>query len=137
MAMTAARRAGPVADINVTPMADIMIVLLIIFMVATPLLSTDPRLRLPDAQHGHDGKAEELTVVLDRSGQLTVGAAALAEPELPAHLASLLPARPDALRLVRIKADQGLPYERVERVLELCKQAGAEQMVLMTASVPR
>ena len=135
--MTAARRAGPVADINVTPMADIMIVLLIIFMVATPLLSNDPRVRLPDARRSNEAKDDELTVVLDRSGLLRIGAATLSESELPGRLAPALAERADGARVVRVKADQALPFERVQRVLDLCRQAGADQLLLMTAPVPR
>ena len=133
MALTVARRAGPVADINVTPMADVMIVLLIIFMVAVPALTREQSLTLPRAQNDAERNNPPLVVVLDRSGLLRLAGATIALPELPGRLESLLWERPEAARLVHVKADEGLPYAQVEGVLEACRSAGAEELVLMTA----
>src|SRR3990172_3479266 len=65
-------RKGAIADINVTPMADVMIVLLIIFMVMTPLLASSP-VPLPPAAHSKERGGEALTVVVKASGEIGVG----------------------------------------------------------------
>ena len=73
MAMSVGRpRTGAIAEINVTPMADVMIVLLIIFMVATPVIVGAP-VRLPGAEHSVEHKEERLEVVIRATGEVTAG----------------------------------------------------------------
>jgi biopolymer transport protein TolR len=130
-----AGRATSMSAINVTPMADIMIVLLIIFMVATPFISGSNR-NLPPAGHTRPRPDDPGNVVVallaDRSA--TVGAARFPSaevllPYLRTRLALLSPED----RLVYLKADESLPQEQVEKVLEVCRQAGVEEIALITA----
>ena len=69
-----ARRGGVVAEINVTPMADVMIVLLIIFMVATPLIVTSP-VALPRAREAVERKGDDVKVVVKAHGEISIGSA--------------------------------------------------------------
>ena len=133
MAMSVGRRAGPVADINVTPMADVIIVLLIIFMVAVPMLTNDRSLVLPRAVHDAKREEKQIVVQVRPDGSVHVGKNVLSESELAARLQTDLRALPEAQRVVYIRADEGLRYERVATVLELCRQSGAESVALMTA----
>jgi biopolymer transport protein TolR len=135
MAMSAGRRDGAIADINVTPMADVMIVLLIIFMVATPMINSE-QVRLPGAPNSKEKERDEKALVLqvDAQGQLAVDGRILGpvEPALR-ELGMMTGAGPD--RHVRIKADRDVPYTAVEAVIEACRAAGADVLTLATERV--
>ena len=135
MAMSAGgRRGGPLAEINVTPMADIMIVLLIIFMVATPLLN-GPQVPLPTARHADDRDADELRLVVGAGGTVQIGGTTFAET---AALARLLDERagPDGLPPVLVQGHRDVAYADVSRVLDVCRRAGAAEVRLATAPAP-
>ncbi len=127
---------GPVAVINVTPMADVMIVLLIIFMVTVPMLGQDDRVRLPDARHSVDfGKSGDLAIRIRDDGSVLVGdrrfdTLALLAVELRDRPELL----PDSRGTIRIEADESLPYARVQEILDACHEAGARELLLVTAT---
>ena len=124
------RSSGALSDINVTPMADIMIVLLIIFMVVTPMVSNTPGLVLPGSRTA-DEKHEGSVVLLKASGAIEMSGEPFASP---AELAIRLQARletPGSSRLVQVKADRGLAYGQVMAVLNACRTAGAHRIALM------
>lgn len=135
--MTTGRRAGPLAEINVTPMADVIVVLLIIFIITVPALSTDPSVTLPDATNSSKQETEPLVVSLGRNGNVRIGNRELTEPEILGRLQAGLLDLPEANRIVYVRADEGLPYSQVERVLDLSRHAGAERVALMTAARPK
>ena len=132
MAMAAGRRGGVLAEINVTPFADVIVVLLIIFMLVAPVLSNDRRLTLPAAVNGITQNPKPLIVAVQRDGRVRVDDRELMEAELFARLQASLLDLPEAARIVYLKADEGLPYTQVERIIDLSRQAGAEQVALMT-----
>jgi biopolymer transport protein TolR len=121
-------RRGAIADINVTPMADVMIVLLIIFMVATPVLIQTP-VPLPTAVHPTEHKGETLKIALHADGALTVDGAPLGQG---ASLADYLAARASTSRplLVLLEADRDAPYEDVARILAACRTSGVSGVAL-------
>jgi biopolymer transport protein ExbD len=127
---TGAARNGAVADINVTPMADIMIVLLIIFMVATPYIHAS-RVPLPFARNATERPERELRVVLD-SGHLTLDG--VPSPGIAAFRESVR----ERVRLAgdavaaRVEADHATDYAQVAAVLEACRQAGVAEVGLAT-----
>jgi biopolymer transport protein ExbD len=137
MAIGARRRAGPLAEINVTPLADVIVVRLIIFMIAVPILSSDPAVRLPGALHAGHQERELLVVTLHRHGRVMIGSREILGPELFGQLRGRLLDLPEADRIVYVRADEGLPYSQVERVLDLSREAGAGQVALMTEPRPR
>ncbi len=130
-------RARPVAasalraEINVTPLVDVCLVLLIIFMVVTPMLKSTavalPETARPEAMPESGG---ELSITLGEDGAIHVGSRAVAEGELPAVLAALHAVNPD--RRIALKADRRLPYRSVRRVLAQLEAAHFERAGLVT-----
>jgi biopolymer transport protein ExbD len=139
MSMQVGGRSGSISTINVTPMADIMIVLLIIFMVATPFIGGLSK-NLPSASHTRPrpDDPKTLVVVLSADGTAAMGAAQFPSPEsLGPYLQLRLAALPKESRLVYVKADASLPQGAVQKVLELCREADAEEIALITSPRPR
>ncbi len=127
MAMSVGRRRnGAIAEINVTPMADVMIVLLIIFMVATPLIVRP--LRLPDAEHAAEYRGERIEILLRGDGSLVVDGSPVPLEALGEWLAGRSGASSRATLLVQ--ADRDAPYEAVARVLAACRTAGVVEIGL-------
>jgi biopolymer transport protein TolR len=136
MAMSVgAKRKGAIADINVTPMADVMIVLLIIFMVTVPLVSQAP-VPLPEAVHpvAHEGDRVEIVVRAD--GGMSVGETTFPTPEaLAAYLAarsSLSAGRTTVL----LEADRDASYGAVARGLAACRAGGVRTVALAAERRP-
>ncbi len=132
MAMSVGRpRSGSIAEINVTPMADVMIVLLIIFMVTAPIIAGAP-VRLPEAAQASEHKAERIEIALRNDGSIGIDGMTLASVEL---LAAYLEARSPAPEsfLVLIQADRDASYAEVARVLSACRQARVGQVALAAA----
>ncbi len=127
-------RRAPMADINVTPLVDVMLVLLIIFMVTAPLLTAGVPVELPDARAKaveQDQKPVEIS--LDREGHLYVDKDAVSEALLPDILAQIVakgdPAKPPQ---VFLRADKSLDYGRVMRVMGELNRAGLNRVALLT-----
>ena len=131
------KKGGSMADINVTPMADIMIVLLIIFMVITPLLQRGVDVRLPTASNTQDRQNEPDTLIVavknDAERTTYLGSTRLENPaaELVPQLREALKDRTDAEKLLYLKADQALPYSDVMRVMDWCREAGVEEVAMI------
>ncbi len=126
---------GRIADINVTPMADVIIVLLVIFMVTVPLIDEGPVRRLPEAAHVRTEERGPLVVSIAAESSLFVGGARVASPrELSERLRAGL--ETSAERIVHVKADPDLPYAKVARVLATCRAAGAEEVALIARPRP-
>jgi biopolymer transport protein ExbD len=116
-----------ISEINVTPMADVMIVLLIIFMVMTPLIR-EP-VQLPDAAQAKEKKGERIDVVVGTNGQITAGQETFATAAaLGDHLALRFAGSP--VPPVSIQADRSATYSEVEGVLEACRKAGSVEIAL-------
>jgi biopolymer transport protein TolR len=135
MSMSARTASGrAIAAINVTPMADIMIVLLIIFMVITPLLDSGD-LKLPSAENAAERKPGMDAIVISIRADTTVllGDVRLDNlGELALGLHERMETRPAGNRVLFLRADEGLPYSTVRDVLEICRQAGADEVALMS-----
>ena len=130
------RKDGVRADINVTPFADIMIVLLIIFMIATTAVGKDDRFRLPAASHARETAQPPLVVKMTREGALLLGEQRVLDADmLRMALQERLAA--GAAQLIQLQADDGLDYERVAPVLAALRASGAEQIVLGTQPAVR
>jgi biopolymer transport protein TolR len=128
------KKSGPVADINVTPMADIMIVLLIIFMVITPMLQKGVDVKLPTAINTKEKKDEQktITVAVRKDAALFLKGIRIENPpDIVPQLKELLEEFPEGGRLIYLKADDGLPYAEVMKVMDLCREAGTEEVALI------
>jgi biopolymer transport protein TolR len=128
------KKGGPMADINVTPMADIMIVLLIIFMVITPLLQKGVDVRLPQAANSKERKDEpnSIVVAIRKDSATYVGSQRLDDQsQLQPLIKERLQDLPEGARMIYLKADQALPYSEVMKVMDLCREAGVEEVALI------
>src|SRR5262245_57353825 len=133
MAMTiGGKRKGAVAEINVTPMADVVIVLLIIFMLVTPALDRPEGLRLPASSNSRERKIDKrIVVVLRGDASAWLGRDRVDSlGDLLVRVNGQLQDRADGV--VWVEADERLPYARVREVMDVCRDAGAEQLVLRT-----
>jgi biopolymer transport protein ExbD len=126
-------RGGAIAAINVTPMADVMIVLLIIFMVTTPFIQNDG-MKLPAAEHARkQEEADALIVTLAEPAAIRIAGRPIEGREAAlAAMRERLEAIPEGRRLVVLKAEEDVDYGAIEGVLDLCRQAGAEEIALAT-----
>jgi biopolymer transport protein ExbD len=128
------KRGGPMADINVTPMADIMIVLLIIFMVITPMLQKGVDVKLPQAGNSKERKDEpkSIVVAIRKDSATYLGSQKLDDQnQLQPLIKERLQDLPEGARMIYLKADQELPYSEVMKVMDLCREAGVEEVALI------
>ena len=122
------KKGGPMADINVTPMADIMIVLLIIFMVITPLLQKGVDVVLPKAGNTKERKDEPKSIVVAIKKDSTTflsGQKLDNQAELLPKVKEKIQDLPEGSRMIYLKADDALPYAEVMKVMDLVRVAGA------------
>ena len=129
-----AGRRAPMAEINVTPLVDVMLVLLIIFMVTAPLLVAGVPVDLPQNRAAPlDQQVKPIQVSLDKQGAIFIDDAAVAEAALPAKLAAIAaqPAPPEGRRIY-LRADRSLDYGRVMKVMGELNRAGLNRVALVS-----
>ena len=123
------------AEINVTPMADIMLVLLIIFMITTPLLQSGITVNLPKAKNPLDApeadKKEAVVVALNREGRIYLAKTPVTEADLTEYLVRRFSGG-EINKTIFLKADTAVAYGRVVSVVNQCRQAGVDRIGLMT-----
>ncbi|MCC7071827.1 MAG: ExbD/TolR family protein [Deltaproteobacteria bacterium] len=130
----------PMSEINVTPLVDVMLVLLIIFMVTAPLLQQGVKVDLPDAQAEpmKTSTEERLVLTLAKDGKAYLG-----KTEVPVERITELLSANEKLKIDKelyLHADQELPYGLVVRVMAAAKEGGAETLAMVTdpeAPAPR
>jgi len=135
MSMAVGKKGGAMSDINVTPMADIMIVLLIIFMVITPMLQKGVDVKLPLAGNTKERKDEPktITVAVKKDSTTFLGGVKVDNPqnELIPQLKEKLEDMPEGGKIIYLKADQELAYSEVMKVMDLAREAGVEEIALI------
>ncbi|HEV7692041.1 MAG TPA: biopolymer transporter ExbD [Hyphomonadaceae bacterium] len=126
------RRRRPMADINVTPMVDVMLVLLIVFMITAPMLATGVAVNLPKVQAAQlpSGQKQPLMVTLNKEGQIFVGT-----QKTPVELAQLAPqlkviAEQNLEQRVYIRADAESTHQDIMEVLALLQRSGFKNAAL-------
>jgi biopolymer transport protein TolR len=119
-------------QINVTPLADVMLVLLIIFMVVTPMLKTGVDVKVPEADHPAKHPDDDRTLVLSlrEDGTFFLNQDSVAREDLFTKLSTVMESR--AEKVLFIKAGELLDYGDVLGVMDLCRRAGAEEVALIT-----
>jgi len=115
------------SDINVTPLVDVCLVLLIIFMVVTPLLVTAVPVRLPQASTVEGLAKHPMQITVKADGTIYLDASVFRAEQLSSELARR---RDQLLRPVVVRADKTLPYGKVIGVLDACRSAGFENVGL-------
>ena len=127
------RRHAPMSEINVTPMVDVMLVLLIIFMVTAPMLTAGIPVDLPQAKGEQlQASKEPLTVSLDAKGDIYIAEAKVPLDELAAKLKAI--AKNGADQQIIIKGDKGLAYGLVLKVMGRIRDAGFHKVSFLTES---
>ncbi|NCO57962.1 MAG: protein TolR [Nitrospirae bacterium CG18_big_fil_WC_8_21_14_2_50_70_55] len=129
------RRAGraPIANINVTPLVDVMLVLLIIFMVTSPMLTQGVDVDLPETTSTPVKQAKEpLTVTINRDGQVALEDHVVEVGGLGAKVVAIFAAREDERREVLLRADRTVPYGVVAQVMASLQEAGVDHLGMMT-----
>jgi biopolymer transport protein ExbD len=129
-----AKAPPPVADINVTPMVDVMLVLLIIFMVITPMLNKGIPVEMvktknPIAMQDAD-KSDAVMVAVTRDGKVFLGSDQMPAEDLPQKVKDLLTNKLD--KTVFVKCDQRANYGKVVDVVDNLRAAGVDQLGLLT-----
>ncbi|WP_313315688.1 biopolymer transporter ExbD [Pulveribacter sp.] len=129
------RASAPMSDINVTPLVDVMLVLVVIFILSAPLLASSIRLQLPraDGAQAAGSAARPLSVMLDAAGQAYVQDQPVADAALADRLRELAARQPDAE--IALRADTAVPYGRVVQVMGAAHAAGLTRIGFVTEPV--
>ena len=136
MAMTLPSRAADrrvLSEINVTPLVDVTLVLLIIFMVTTPMLQRGTDVELPQAQQSEPKEEERITLILTREGRVYLNTQEIPRVSLRDRLVALAHNRE---RVVHFRGDAQVPYGLVIEVMDALKAAGIETVGLITERPP-
>jgi biopolymer transport protein TolR len=128
------RRRKPVmSEINVTPMVDVMLVLLIIFMVSAPLLTVGVPLDLPQTQaKGLEQNKEPLTISVDTEGKVFLQNSEISVDELVPKLKAVTEARGGLDERIFVRGDRRVDYGKVMRVMGRLSAAGFRRVALVT-----
>ena len=117
----------PMSDINVTPLVDVMLVLVVIFIITAPLLASSIRLDLPKTDAAKPADAPKfVTLVVDKTGQAFLNDKPLNMDELAGRLAETSAQNPDTE--VQLRADEGVPYGKVVQVMGVAQKAGLNRI---------
>jgi biopolymer transport protein TolR len=129
------RRSGVMSEINVTPLVDVMLVLLIVFMVAAPMMTAGVPIDLPKTQANElNSQTQPITVAVTPEGSIFVGEDPVAEGDLVAKVTSL--ATNGTEDRIFLRGDTSANYGSVMRVMGLLSGAGFTKIGLITEKVP-
>ena len=125
----------PMSDINMTPLIDVMLVLLVIFMITAPLMTTSLKLDLPKTDGARPSDAPLfIAVAINEQGQLFVGDEAVNAEQLLRRAREAAQRNP--LTEVQLRADSRVPYGRVAELIGLVQDAGLTRVGFVTEAAP-
>jgi biopolymer transport protein TolR len=131
MAFETRSQNSSISQINVVPLVDVMLVLLVIFMVAAPILQQGVSVELPQAKAGAlSGEDQQLVVSIDKKGTIFLNDNAIALAELGSKLEAVTRLKPD--KQVFLRADRSVPYGEVVQVMAAVKGAGVQSLGMIT-----
>ena len=126
----------PMSDINMTPLIDVMLVLLVIFIITAPLMASSLRLDLPRSGAATPSDAPQVvTVAVDAKGQLYWGDEAVEADELQRRIGAAAARNPATE--VQLRADQSVPYGRIAELIGLVQDAGLSRVGFVTEAPAR
>ena len=121
----------PMSEINVTPFVDVMLVLLIIFMITAPLLTTGVSVDLPKTDSQTlPGQDEPITVTINKEGEVFLGENLIQVNTLTAKLKAITSIKPSTR--IFIRADENIPYGQVMNIMSVITKAGYKKVALIT-----
>ncbi len=126
--MRAERARTVLSEINVTPLVDVMLVLLIIFMVTAPLLKEGIDVDLPKAKGSAISKGERFTISVKKDGAIYLNKKKISQAKLVKQLKAMSRINPD----VYLEADRNVPYGQVVAIMGEIKAAGIEKLGMIT-----
>lgn len=126
------KRKGPMADINVTPLVDVMLVLLVIFMITAPLLLNGINLELPKTKEVNriNLTTTQIVISLTNAGELYLGKDKILKEELINEVKNLFTA--NNTKLVYLRADYAISYGKVAKLMSFLKANGVSDIALVT-----
>lgn len=125
-------QAKPFSDINVTPLVDVMLVLLVIFILTAPLLTSAIRLDLPQSKVAQAGEApESISLILNVKGEIFLNDKPVSLQSLSQELTRVANQKPHIE--VQLRADQAVPYGQVLDLMGLAQEAGLSRIGFVTA----
>ncbi|MFZ5482593.1 MAG: ExbD/TolR family protein [Pseudomonadota bacterium] len=127
-------RGVPRAEINMIPLIDVMLVLLVIFMITAPLLTQAVKLDLPRASAARKSAVERVEIAIDGTGGHHWNGEAIAPAALPGRLTALARTRPETE--IHLFVDQAARYEHVAVLLATASRAGLHRVGFVTRPVP-
>ena len=117
----------PMSEINVTPLVDVMLVLVVIFIITAPLLASSLRLELPRSEAARPGDAPRFVGIgVDKAGVLFFNDQTITREQMAERLAETAKQDPDTE--VQLRADTGVPYGRIVEVMGLAQKAGLNRI---------
>jgi biopolymer transport protein TolR len=132
MAFEAGQRGNLVSQINVTPLVDVMLVLLVIFMVTAPIIQQGVEINVPKVRAAPlPGEEQQFVVSITSDNHIYLNDARLDPDELTQKLAAISAERPD--RQIFVRADEDVPYGDVIRTMAAIKAAGIQNVGMVTA----
>lgn len=125
-----------VADINVTPMVDVMLVLLIIFMVVAPLLQSGVSVAVPKSKHPELDpniiKDDSAVIAISDKNEFYIGKEKVAQVDIPAQIKKILKDKAVDKQIVYVKSDKAVKYGTVVEVIDKVREAGFDRIGLVT-----
>ena len=117
----------PMAEMNIIPLVDVMLVLLVVFIVTAPVITHSVNVKLPTASSApQDERPDSLTLSLDADGQLYVSDTPLRSTALESRLRRAIRENPELV--VYLRADEATPYGRVAETMATARQAGVDRL---------
>ncbi|TNF01953.1 MAG: protein TolR [Deltaproteobacteria bacterium] len=132
MGFSTGKGKGPVSEINVTPLVDVMLVLLVIFMITAPLMLNGIKLELPKTKEVNPINLNTTQVVLSytRSGEYFIGKDKMILEELVPEINALF--KKNSTQTLFLRADYGLTYGKVAKLMSFLKRSGVTNIALVT-----